>query len=80
MHGVLRRCQDTGKKTKPWQIRCCGVVCSQGGIQPDPNKMLALKQMSAPTSRQVLQTFLSLENYMGLFIPNLSTRPHFESS
>ena len=29
--------------------------------------------MSAPTSRQELQTFLGLANYMGPFIPNLST-------
>ena len=29
--------------------------------------------MSAPTSRQELQTFLILANYMGPFIPNLST-------
>ena len=29
--------------------------------------------MSAPTSRQELQTFLGLVNYMGPFIPNLNT-------
>lgn len=46
------------------EIRFYGVVCSQGGIQPDPNKMPALKQVSAPTSRQVQQTFLGLENNM----------------
>ena len=80
MHGMLRRCQDTGLKLKPdkcfvkqEKFKFYGVVCSQGGIQPDPNKISALKQMSAPTSRQELQTFLGLANYMGPFIPNLST-------
>ena len=80
MHGMLRRCQDTGLKLNPdkcfvkqEKIRFYGVVCSQDGIQPDPNKISALKQMSAPTSRQELQTFLGLANYMGPFIPNLST-------
>jgi len=55
------------------EIRFYGGVCSQDGIQSDPNKISALKQMSAPTSRQELQTFLGLANYMGPFIPNLST-------
>jgi len=77
MHGMLRRCQDTGLKLKPdkffvkqEKIRFYGVVCR---IQPDPNKVSALKQISAPTSCQELQTFLGLANYMGPFIPNLST-------
>ena len=80
MHGMLRRCQDTGLKLNPdkcfvkqEKIRFYGVVCSQDGIQPDPNKISALKQMSTPTSRQELQTFLGLGNYMGPFIQNLST-------
>lgn len=51
-----------------------GVVCGQGGIRPDPNSISALKQMSAPTSRQKL-TLLSLDlaNYIGPFISNLGT-------
>ena len=67
MHGMLRQCQDTGLKLNPDKF------FSQNGIQPDPIKISALKQMSAPTSRQELQTFLGLANYMGPFIPNLST-------
>ena len=80
MHGMLKRCQDTGLKLNPdkcfvkeEKIRFYGVVCGQNGIQPDPGKISALKQMSAPTNRQELQTFLGLANYMGSFIPNLST-------
>jgi len=74
MHGMLKQCQDTGLKLNPdkcfvkqEKIRFYDVVCSQDGIQPDPNKI------SAPTNRQELQTFLGLANYMGPFIPNLST-------
>ena len=80
MHGMLRQCQDTGLKLNPdkcfvkqEKIRFYGVVCSQDGIQPDPNKISSLKQMSALTSLQELETFLGLANYMGPFIPNLST-------
>ena len=79
MHGMLERCQGTGLKLNPEKcfvkqekIRFYGVVCGKEGIQPDPDKVSALKQMSPPTSRQDLQTFLGLANYMSPFIPNLS--------
>ena len=80
VHGMLKRCQATGLKlnldkcfVKQEKIRFYGVVCGQRGIQPDPGNISALKQMSAPTNRQELQTFLGLANYMGPLIPNLST-------
>ncbi|KAL9967831.1 hypothetical protein ACROYT_G026128 [Oculina patagonica] len=80
MHAMLKRCQETGLKLNPEKcfvkqekIKFYGVVCGKEGIQPDPSKVSALKQMSSPTSRQELQTFLGLANYMGPFIPNLSS-------
>ena len=82
MHGMLKRCQDTGMKLNPdkcfakqEKIRFYHVVCGQNGIQPDPGKISALKQMSAPTNRQELQTFLGLTNYMGSFIPTNTNSP-----
>lgn len=79
MHVMLERCQGTGLKLNPEkcfvkqeEIRFYGVVCGKEGIQPDPSKVSALKQMSSPTSRQELQTFLGLANYLSPFIPNLS--------
>ena len=54
-------------------IKFYGSICGQDGVQPDPGKVPALKQMSSPTNRQELQTSLGLTNYMGPFIPNLST-------
>ena len=68
-NGIITKLEE-GEPT-PWVNSL--VYCSQGGILPDPNIISALKQMSAPTSRQELQTFLGLANYMGPFIPNLST-------
>lgn len=80
MHAMLRRCIDTGLRLNPDKcfakqdkIKFYGVICGQDGVQPDPGKVSALKQMSSPTNRQELQTFLGLANYMGPFIPNLST-------
>jgi len=67
MHGMLRRCQDTGLKLNPdkclvkqEKIGFYDVICSQDRIQSDPNEISALKQISAPTSRQELQTLLGL--------------------
>ena len=53
---------DSNGKLEPKSrvFQCCeaeenqfyGVVCGQGGIQPDPYNISALKQMSAATGRQ----------------------------
>ena len=80
MHAKLNHCIDTGLKlntdkcfVKQEKIKFYGVICGKNGVQPDPGKVSALKQMSCPTNRQELQTFLGLANYLGPFIPNLST-------
>ena len=80
MHAMLKRCIATGLKlnpdkcfTKQDKIKFYRVICGQNGVQPDPGKVSALKPISSPTNRQELQTFLGLANYMGPFIPNLST-------
>ena len=79
---MLKCCIDTGLKLNPDKcfvrqdkIKFYGVICDQDGVQPDPGKVSALKQMSPPANRQELQTILGLANYMGPFIPNLSTLP-----
>ena len=80
MHAMVNRCINTGLKLNPdkcfvkqQKIKFYGVICGQGGVQPDPGKVSALKQLSSPSNCQELQTFLKLANYMGPFMPNLST-------
>ena len=80
MHAMLNRCIDTGLKLNPdkcfvkqEKIKFYGVICGHDGVQPDSGKVSALKQMSSPTNRQELQTFLGLANYTRPFIPNLIT-------
>ena len=74
---MLGRCLGTGLNLNPVhcsvkheEMRFYGVAFSQGRIQPDPNNISALKEMSSPTSLQELQTLLGLANNMGPFIPN----------
>jgi len=79
-HGMIRRCKETGIKLNPDKcfirqdhIKFYGIICGPDGIKPDPDKVSVLKQMNPPTTKQELQTFLGLANYMAPFIPSLST-------
>ena len=80
LHGMLARCRNTGLKLNPdkckikqMKIKFYGVICGEDGVQPDPIKVSALKQMAPPTNKQELQTFLGLATCMGPFISGLST-------
>ena len=42
------------------------------GMHPDSKKVQGITEMTAPTDKQQLQSFLGIVNYMGTFIPNLS--------
>ena len=75
----MRRCKETGLKLNPdkckmkEKIKFYGIKCSENGVQPDPAKVSALKQMAPTSSSHELQTFLGVATYMGPFILNLST-------
>ena len=49
-----------------------GAEYSAQGMHPDPKKVQGITEMTAPTDKQQLQSFLGMVNYMGTFIPNLS--------
>ena len=42
------------------------------GMHPNPKKVQGITEMTVPTDKQQLQSFLGMVNYMGTFIPNLS--------
>ena len=49
-----------------------GAEYSAQGMHPDPKKVQGITEMTAPTDKQQLESFLGMVNYMGTFIPNLS--------
>ena len=49
-----------------------GAEYSTQGMHPDPKKVQGITEMTAPTDKQQLQSFLGMVSYMGTFIPNLS--------
>ena len=49
-----------------------GAEYSAQGMHSDPKKVQGITEMTAPTDKQQLQSFLGMGTYMGTFIPNLS--------
>ena len=79
LHGLMRRCAEKGLNLNPekcnikqQEIKLYGVICGNDGVKPNPKKVTALKQMSAPRNRQELLAFLGLATYMSMFVQNLS--------
>ena len=47
-------------------------IYSREGVEPDPKKIQGIEEMTAPETKQQLQSFLGMVTYMGNFIPHLS--------
>ncbi|KAK2706727.1 hypothetical protein QYM36_014683 [Artemia franciscana] len=58
------------------EIPYFGHILTSEGIKPDPNKILAIRQMPKPKGPEELQSLLGMVNYLGKYIPNLSTFNH----
>ena len=76
---LLNICQKEGLvlNSKKLELRreCVtffGAEYSTLGMHPDPKKVQGITEMTAPTDKEQLQSFLGMINYMGTFIPNLS--------
>ena len=77
---VLKRLQNAGmrlNKSKCFflhsSIEYLGHVVDEKGIHPTEDKVLAIKEASAPTNLTQLRSFLGLLNYYNKFLPNLAT-------
>ena len=58
---LLTKCQEFGLKLNPEKckinqpkVRFYGVICSSEGVKPNPRKVCALQEISAPTNSQEL--------------------------
>ena len=49
-----------------------GNVYTTQGMKPDPKKVEAIKKMEAPQTKQELQSFLGMVNYLGQYIKNMA--------
>ena len=55
------------------EVRYLGHIIGVNGMRPDVEKVSAITDMPLPESKQDLQRFLGMINYLGKYIPNLST-------
>ena len=79
LFNLLNVCQKEGlvlnsKKLELQRERVTffGAEYSAQGMHPDPKKVQGITEMTAPTDKQQLQSFLGMVNYMGTFIPKTS--------
>jgi len=52
-------------------VRYLGFIISADGIQPDPQRIEALRSLRAPSNVKELRSFLGLVNYYGKFVLHL---------
>ena len=75
----LNVCQMEGLCLSSKKLELCrdrvsffGAIYSREGVHPDPKKVQGIEEMTAPETKQQLQSFLGMVTYMGNFIPHLS--------
>ena len=69
-HGLkLNRAKCQFEKT---EVTFLGHLITDKGVEADPSKVEAIKDMSNPTTKKELQRFLGMITYLGKFIPNLA--------
>ena len=55
------------------EIEFYGIILNSHGIKPSKQKVQALHQCKAPTSKEGVKSFLQMAGYMSRFIPHFST-------
>ena len=58
---------------KSHRIKLFGNYLSSNGLEPDPDKIAAIVDMTPPTNAQELQSFLGMVNYLSRYTPDLAT-------
>ncbi|XP_055596636.1 uncharacterized protein K02A2.6-like [Uranotaenia lowii] len=56
------------------QLEILGFKVSASGISPSEEKISAIKNFRVPKTKEEVRSFLGLINFVGHFIPNMSTR------
>ena len=80
---VLKRCEEinlTLNREKYQfnvpQVAYIGHILNVKEVQPDPEKIRAIQDMSPPTDKKGVERLLGTINYLAKFIPNMSTVTH----
>ncbi|KAK2706032.1 hypothetical protein QYM36_016153, partial [Artemia franciscana] len=81
LRAVLKRAREKGVRFNRGkctfgieQVKYFDHIISKEGIKPDPEKLIAIKKMPSPTTKEELQTLLDMLNFLFQYIPSLSSR------
>jgi transposase InsO family protein len=76
---TLERCQDIGLtlnaekcRFRMTEVTYIGHTLTAQGVQPDPSKIEAIREMPEPTDKKGVERLLGTVNYLAKFIPNMS--------
>ena len=76
---VFQRCSEIGIKLNESKckflcdrITYIGHVITPNGVEPNPERVRAIEEMPAPTSKKDVQRFLGMVTYLARYAPNLS--------
>ena len=71
----VHRVKFNGKKFKfrVSEVKYLGNIISANGLKADPSKIQAITEYPQPSDKSDLSRFFGMVNYLGQFIPNLST-------
>jgi len=78
IRAVLQRCREhcitiSKRKLSTGSIvKFAGYLITANGVQPDPEKLQAIRQFPVPIDLFTLRSFLGLANQLGAFIPDLA--------
>lgn len=56
------------------EVKYLGHIFSLNEIKPDPQRLLAIEELTRPKHKKDLQTFLGVINFVGPFVSNLSEK------
>ena len=80
MDNVMKRTQEVGICLNPnkcvvksHRIKFFGNYLSSKRLEPDPDMMAAIVDMTPPTNAHELQSFLGMVNYLTCYTPDLAT-------
>lgn len=81
LHAVLSRAEKAGVTLNmskcefgKRKVKFLGVIVSNEGMSPDPDKTKAVQDMKEPSNVSEVRSFLGMVNQLGKFIPNLSEK------
>ena len=78
---VLNRLEKYGLTVNPdkcqfkvKELKFFGMIFSEDGIKPDPEKVSAIRNARAPTSSEEIRSFLGIANYVSMHIQDFATK------